>query len=73
MLVYSPELQEVFSKSTRNKHCECDLSLVSLHFNEELDIIYTEFGSEFGSKFNECVTELCNSRTGGVTSTSGCL
>ena len=39
LLVESSKMQKILTKAARNKHNECELFLVSLHFNEELQSI----------------------------------
>ena len=51
-------MQKLSTKATRNKRNECDLFLVSLYFDEELETIQTDFGSEFYTPFKEFITEI---------------
>ena len=60
LLVDSSKMQKFLTKATRNKHNECELFQVSLHFAEELQTIKTEFGSELDNKFKELITEFAD-------------
>jgi hypothetical protein len=60
LLVDSSEKQKILTKSARNKHHECELFLVSFHFNEELQLIKTDFGSELDTKLKELITEFAD-------------
>ena len=46
LLVDSSKVQKILTKASRNKRNECELVLVSLHFNEELKSMKTDFGPE---------------------------
>ena len=45
LLVDSSKMQKILTRAVRNKHKECELFLVSLHFAEELQIIKPDFSS----------------------------
>ena len=51
----SSKTQTVLTKSTRNKRNECDIFLVSLHFAQELEIIQTDFGSQFDIRLKDLI------------------
>ena len=51
------QMQKILTKAARNKHIECELFLVSLHFAEELLTIKTVFGSELDTKLKELITK----------------
>jgi len=57
LLVDSSKMQKILTKAVRNKHNDCELFLVSLHFDEELQTIKTDFGSELDAKLKELITE----------------
>ena len=51
-------MQKLSKKATRDKRNECDVFLVSLYFDEELETIQTYFGSKFYTQFKEFITEI---------------
>jgi hypothetical protein len=53
-------MQKILTKAARNKHNECELFLVSLHFHEELQTIKTDFGSELDIELKELITEFAD-------------
>ena len=57
LLVDSSKIQKILIKAARNKHNEYELFLVSLHFNEELQSLKTDFGSKLDNKLKELITE----------------
>jgi hypothetical protein len=50
-------MQKILTKAARNKHNECEPFLVSLHSNEELQSIKTDFGSELDTQLKDLITE----------------
>jgi len=56
-LVDSSKMQEILSKAARNRHNECELFQVSLHLNEELQSIKTDFGPKLDNQLKELITE----------------
>jgi hypothetical protein len=57
LLVDSSKMQEILSKAARNRHNECELFQVSLHLNEELQSIKTDFGPKLDNQLKELITE----------------
>ena len=55
--VDSSKMQKILTKAVRNKHNECKLFLVSLHFDEELQTIKTSFVSELDTMLKDSITE----------------
>jgi hypothetical protein len=53
-------MQKILTKAARNKRNECEIFLVSLHFNEELQSIKTDFGPELATQLKELVTEFAD-------------
>jgi len=60
LLVDSSKMQKFLTKATRNKHNECELFQVSLHFAEELQTIKTDLSSELDTKLKELITEFAD-------------
>jgi hypothetical protein len=53
-------MQKIVTKAARNKRNECELFLVSLYFNEELQLIKTDLGPELDIQLKELITEFAD-------------
>jgi hypothetical protein len=53
-------MQKILAKAARNKHTECELFLVSLHFSEELKLIETDFGPELDTQLKNLITKFAD-------------